>query len=482
MNIANQWLREVMRHCRSGVLLLACCAVAAQATPGKPGTLDATWASGSTLGAGKAVAGYPGYAQGVAVDSVGRVVAVGGCYRQGVPNASDICVARFTADGAIDSAFANEIKNLPPTLNGGVAYAVAIQNDGKILIVGTCADNLNKPQFCVLRLNASGSIDASFGAQAYALDSPESSGSAYALAIQPDGRFVLAGVCGSGNASTMCAMRYNANGMLDMSFNATGKVSTSIGPLSGATALAIDSDGKIVLGGGCFVDAPQLKFCALRYNVDGSIDTSFNQIGYTAVSLIGNATLRSLALQTDGKILLAGSCNDGVLAQFCAVRLLSDGAIDTSFGQAGIATPQLYPNENIATAMTIEPSGKILLAGQCKFNSTIDFCLARLSTNGTLDTSFGDGGRAREALYSDDDVANAMAIQSDGKILLAGYFLNNLGIDFAVLRFDGGAADPAASNANAVPLFNLGGLIGFIALLIVATSHRMNRLRVRATR
>ena len=254
-----------------------------------------------------------------------------------------------------------------------------------------------------------------------------------ALVAQPDGKLVLAGYC-QNPARNFCAVRLNPDGSLDTGFNATGKVILPVGSGDVATALALQRDGKLVLGGSCISNF-NLDFCVVRLNPDGSLDTSFNTTGKLILPVGSNSDqLTALAVQSDGKIVLAGYCNtgSGTSDLFCAVRLNADGSLDTGFNATGklILPVAVGSGGAQATALALQSDGKIILAGTCWNSSSDDFCAVRLDANGGLDTSFGVSGKLRQPVGSSADQALALAVQPDGKLVLAGTCFNGATYDF----------------------------------------------------
>ena len=326
-----------------------------------------------------------------------------------------ITVKTPAAPGALDPTFGNGgrvIGDFFDPLN--VALGMAIQADGKIVVVGEGA-NSNTWDFAVVRYNTDGSLDTSFGGTGIVLTPVGNSHDlATSVAIQADGKIVVAG----GTGSSLAVVRYNPNGTLDTSFNGTGKVITSAS--SGAGDLAIQSDGKIVVAGGNAL---------IRYNTNGSLDTSFNGTGIVITQSSGIAS--SVAIQSDGKIVAAGGSQNS----FAVVRYNTDGLLDTSFNGTGIVTTPVGNSGSGAEELAIQPDGKIVAAGYA-VGANLDFAFVRYNPNGSLDTTFGGTGKVVTPVGDSVDYANSLAIQADGKIVAAGYSSNNSGSDFAVARLN----------------------------------------------
>ena len=232
-----------------------------------------------------------------------------------------------------------------------------------------------------------------------------------------------------------------APGDLDLTFGNGGKVLTPIGSGNDYSfGAAIQSDGKIVLAGESYNGANR-DFALARYNPDGSLDASFGS-GGKVVTPIGSRdeSAGDIAIQPDGKIVVAGySINADSFADFALVRYNANGSLDNSFGTGGKVTTSfgsVGSDVVIAHAIAIQADGKIVAAGR-SFGNFNKFALARYNTNGSLDTSFGTGGKLTTQISSNsNDEAYAVAIQSDGKIVVGGRSFNGATYDFAVVKYN----------------------------------------------
>jgi uncharacterized delta-60 repeat protein len=251
----------------------------------------------------------------------------------------------------------------------------------------------------------------------------------------------------------------NADGSLDASFGGpsgtgNGSFLLPIGTNSDvAFAVALQPDGKIVVSGYCYNGGED--FCVARLNADGSLDASFDGPGGAGNGKFllpigsGGEYGRAVALQPDGKIVVAGYCSNGSNLDFCLARLNADGSFDADFdGPSGTGDGSfLLPigaSFDLAAALALQPDGKIVVAGGCSNGSNSDFCLARLNADGSLDASFDgpDGagnGKILLPIGTSHDTANALALQPDGKIVVAGNCIANSGTyDFCIARLNGG--------------------------------------------
>jgi uncharacterized delta-60 repeat protein len=252
-----------------------------------------------------------------------------------------------------------------------------------------------------------------------------------AVAIQVDGKIVGAGEAGN----HFVVARYNTDGKLDTTFGGDGVVLTKIENHDAANALAIQVDGKIIIAGYSFMAFGKSDFVAVRYNPNGSLDTTFDGDGIVKTTIGTNDNqARAIAIQPDGKILLAGFAESGTNTDFAVVRYNSNGSLDTTFDSDGKVTTPIGTSSDLANSIELQPDGKIVLGGQSHNGSNFDFAFARYKTNGSLDTAFGGDGQVTVAIGAGLDIANSVAIQADGKIVAAGYSDNGLNDDFALIR------------------------------------------------
>ena len=367
--------------------------------------------------------------------------------------------ATLAADGSLDTTFGAAHTGLVTTDFGSgssdQAYALAIQSDGKTVVVGY-TDASGSYDFALARYDTDGSPDTSFGGAHTGLVTTDfGSGSydqAYALAIQSDGKLLVAGMSDASSSGdfALALARYNADGSLDTSFGLahTGFVTTDVGSHSyeAAHALAIQSDGKIVVAGASDASGSG-DFALARYTADGSLDTSFGPGGTGLVTTdfggSSNDQASALAIRSDGRIVVAGYRSNPISYDFALARYTADGSLDSSFGPGGnglVTTDFGGDSRDFAYALAIQSDGKILVAGESDVSGSVDFALARYTADGSLDTSFGPGG---SGLVTTDfgsslsDAAIALAIQNDGKILAAGYSTAPGTYDFALARYDG---------------------------------------------
>jgi uncharacterized delta-60 repeat protein len=304
------------------------------------------------------------------------------------------------------------------------------------------------------------SLGQSFGnGRALAERASSSRDLAYALAIQPDGKLVAAGR--SAPPWRFALARYTVGGKLDASFGRAGKVLTDVGSpgRSAVSALAIRRDGKLVVAGWKDVSALYEIVVVGRYDARGNLDPSFGRGGRVVTDFnLGkraSAWARALAIQVDGKPVVAGGrhivdCGVDCSWRFTLARYTANGKLDPSFGRRGKVLTRLGSGVAEAAAVAIQRDGKIVAAGR----SEEDFALARYTANGTLDPSFGRGGRVRTGFGSPGE-ATGVAIQADGKLVAAGHTSAG-SYDFALARYTAEGSLEAGFGSGGKVVTNLG--------------------------
>jgi len=314
---------------------------------------------------------------------------------------------------------------------------VATQQDGKILVGGYSSNGSNF-DFTVIRFNQDGSLDNTFGTNGIVV-TPVGTGDEYGLciAIQADGKILLAGYSGNSGNEDIALVRYNVNGTLDTSFDSDGKVLTPIGAgTDAAWSLTIQQDGKILLGGWSN-DGSQDNFALVRYNTDGSLDANFDGDGKVVTPVgSGGSSGRGVAVQSDGKIVLAGIASNGGNADFAVVRYNNNGSLDTGFANNGKAITAVGNSTDYAYSVAIQADGKIVVAGYSYSGSNADFAIVRYNPNGTIDTGFDGDGKVIASIGSGNDYALKVAVQTDGKLVVVGSAAIGSSSDIAVVRLN----------------------------------------------
>ena len=342
------------------------------------------------------------------------------------------CANTMAADGDLDTSFGGDGIVTTDIGSDEDGQSVAIQSDGKIVVSGGSGGD-----FAVVRYNTDGSLDTSFGIGGIVTtDIDSNNDTSMAVAIQPDGKLVVAGSSSNGSNKNFAVVRYNTDGSLDTSFDDDGIVTTDFGDTDGSGwGLLFQSDGKILVTGEFFNSLDQ-DFAVVRYNTDGSLDTSFGSGGIVTTDF-GNTDEGgwSSAIQDDGKILVAGSSTANTDTDFAIARYNTDGSLDTSFGSGGIVITDLGSDVDVCDDVTIQDDGKIVAAGVFDYNNDGHFAVVRYNTDGSLDTSFGTGGLVTTDIGT-GDWAYYVGIQADGKIIVTGDSHNGSNSDFAVVRYN----------------------------------------------
>ncbi|MEH2210726.1 putative Ig domain-containing protein [Nostoc sp.] len=340
----------------------------------------------------------------IVVQDDGKIVVAG------VSN-SNFAVVRYNSNGSLDSTFGTTGKVTTDFASTDIAYSIALQDDGKILVAGVSSSN-----FAVVRYNSNGSLDSTFGTAGKVTTDLGSTDIAYSIALQDDGKILVAGK----RNNDFAVVRYNSNGNLDTSFGTAGKIITNLGTIDIAYSIALQGDGKILVAG----VSSGSNFAVVRYNSNGSLDTSFGGTGKVITDIGTNTTdtAYSVSVQADGKILLAGVSS----SNFAVVRYDSNGSLDTSFGGTGKVITNLGGTD-IAYSVSVQANGKIIVGG----SSNSNFALVRYNSNGSLDTNFNTTGIITTDIGT-NTTDNAYALtQHDGTIIVAGVSANN----FAVARY-----------------------------------------------
>ncbi|MCX5192465.1 calcium-binding protein [Streptomyces sp. NBC_00249] len=400
-----------------------------------PGDLDPAFGPD-----GRVTTPFDGGAEGhdIARQADGKLVVAG-------VSAGGFSLARYLADGTLDPGFGGD-GTVTSDFGGGahVANAVAVQpSDGKIVVAGTTEVFAEEGGGCcffsVARYNTDGSLDAGFG-DGGLVRVEEFGGSADGadLAVQPDGRIIAAGKGGGGG---FALVRLNTDGSLDPGLGGDGAVVAGFTPNSPqdaggiARGMTLQPDGKILAVG--YVGNTAFDIGVARYLPNGTLDTTFSGDGMVTADFGGTEFGEAVAVQTDGKILAAGSGGAG----YALLRYNADGSADTGFATGGRTSVAFPGDGGVAYDMALQQNGKIVLAGRAddpNSSEANDFGLVRFHTDGTVDTGFGGDGFVVTG-FLDWDEARAVLVQPDGKIVAAGV---GAGFAFALARYQGGDGTP----------------------------------------
>ena len=447
---------------------------------------------------------------GVAIQTDGKIL-IAGSSNTGAATGADFAIARFSAAGALDGGFGTSgvvrtdfVGSRSDTAND----LVVRQSDGKILVAGDTSGS--STDFALVRYNADGTPDSSFGPNGDGKVTESGLGSVQSLALDSNGNVVVAG--------NSWVVRYTASGSRDVSFNGGGLLSVG-GNIGSVQGVAIDASNRVVVAGyrfGAVSGSSLYDFTAARYNVNGTLDVNFAAVDFGGTYDFPQA----IAIDSLGRVIVAGytqNLSNSQLTDFGVVRYNAlGGGLDTAFGAGGKTTIDFTGNYDAAGSLAIDASNNIIVGGSARTTSGSDqVALVRLRVaNGSVDTSFGFGGRIvdtqNSSFYPSFDLAldaagkivvgtqsnllryttagsldlqvntnssvnqiSGVAIQADGKILIAGYRYSsgNTGIDFGVARFDAtGTPDVSFGPKGVVRTDFIGSKTDFAADLVVRQS------------
>jgi uncharacterized delta-60 repeat protein len=381
-----------------------------------PGDLDPTFSGDGVVTYDSGV-GVRDVGDAVAIQPDGKIVVVGTSFNAAIEY---LFVLRYNSDGTLDTTFAGDgIATYSSGIN--IGNAVAIQPDGKIVVAGASSNGSNM-DVVLLRFNSNGTLDSTFGTNGVVRYNGVANGSdsGNAVAIQQDGKIVVAGYVWNGflNYDDVMLLRFNSNGTLDNTFGTNGVVvyNSMAYSTDSAEAVTIQQDGKMVIVGHR-ASAAGADVLVLRYNSNGTLDGTFGGSGVVVYDGTRIDQGFALGIQQDGKIVIAGiTATDGTV-EVLVLRYNGVGTLDNTFGTNGVVTYQGGTWGGTAYAVAIQSDGKIVVTGDIETSTGPNLLVLRYNSNGTLDNSFGING---VVTYNAGNRGNALAIQSDGKIVVTG--------------------------------------------------------------
>ncbi len=406
--------------------------------------------------------------------------------------------AALAVPGQLDTSFGQGGFVHPDLGATEVGRAMVLQPDGKIVVAGTRAGATSSSIVVARFLNPSGALDSTFGAQGFTTSNFSTADDGNALALAPGGDLLIAGSTTQAANSHLIVARLTPAGKLDLTYGAnmsgafidplggeaglsvvarpTGDVlvggnsnnnlgvidgtdpsgvknvgfNSPAGPLTGSTtvnAVALQPDGELLQAGTYTPAGGTGVFYVTRLNVNSGspVDSSFGTDGRAKFSFGGNAQLSAMVLQPDGRIVLVGSTTVGSTTDFAIARTLANGQPDTSFGQNGTAS--VTGGSESAQAVALQGDGKIIVAGVHSTAGGPEIEVVRLKSDGTLDSTFASGGKAIVPIGSSAFIS-AVAVQPDGKILLAGTAGSATAKDLLVVRLQGDSSGTGGSGGG----------------------------------
>jgi uncharacterized delta-60 repeat protein len=373
----------------------------------------------------------------IAIQSDGKLVLAGYSFN-GADD--DFAIMRFNADGSPDTTFGvTGSVTTPIGASDDQAIAVAIQADGKIVAAGFSNAGGANNDFALVRYNANGTLDGTFGVGGK-VTTPvlAADDQARSVAIQANGRIVAAGWAANATNYDFAVVRYTTAGALDGTFGVGGRVTTTVGASDDqAYAVAIQPNGRIVVAGDARNGGGNLDVAVVRYLAGGGLDGTFGVGGRVTTPIgAGDDTARDLLLQPDGKLVVSGSSWNGTNFDLAVLRYATGGALDGTFATGGIQQVALGIGHDLGYGAAMQPDGKIVATGWTNNGADWDYGLARLNTNGSLDASFDVDGKLQAAVGNDDGFGEGVVVHPDGRLFVAGHADNTSDADFALVGFD----------------------------------------------
>ncbi len=378
---------------------------------------------------------------GIAVQPNDKIVVVGTSDDRS--GSSDFAVARFNTDGSLDPSFNGDGRVTTRfSARDDVGSGIAVQSDDKIVVVGTSDNKSGRSEFAVARFNVDGSLDPRFnftGKVIVSFSGGNDVGSG--IAVQPNGKIVVVGTSDDGSGSSEFAVaRFNVDGSLDLSFNFTGKVTVSFsGGNDVGSGIAVQPDDKIVVVGTSDDGSGISELAVARFNVDGSLDPAFSGDGKVTTSFTPGYDVGSgIAVLSDGKIAVVGTSDDLNTTWFAVARYNVDGSLDSSFLFDGtVITKFSFAGDDMGSGIAIQSDDKIVVVGAADDErGALKFAVARFNADGSFAANANSTGKVTTSFSPGDDVGSGIAIQSDDKIVVVGTSDDGSGSsDFALARY-----------------------------------------------
>lgn len=390
------------------ISIMTCCCMGALA---QAGSLDLTF---NSVGYDLNFTNHYSQAFSVLIQPDGKMVAAG----NHTDGNFDFAASRYNPDGSPDISFANSGNFLESIGGDDWCYSILLQPDGRLIMTGTSGERI-----AVVRLLTDGTLDSSFsvnGMLTIKIDNKPSEGRCAAL--QPDGKILVGG---QDDEDEIVVIRIASDGIIDSSFGVNGVAYSGVtGSPSFCNSITIDHDGKIVAAG-----YATNNMVLIRFNEEGFADNTFDSDGIIILDYDNfiHEALNSVLVQPDDKILVGGSA----LNDFLLLRFNEDGSADTTFSQDGVKMLDINGGQDFIHGIALQADGKIVATGKSEDN----LALMRLEEDGSLDNSFGNGGGVLTSVpNSNATKGNAIALQEDGKIVVAGA-VDSGDFKFTVFRY-----------------------------------------------
>lgn len=393
----------------------------------------------------------------VAIQNDGKIVVVGySDINSQFEKLSISAIVRYNADGSVDNTFSGDTQNF------GFKFiypnSAVIQKDGKIVIAGQTKMLTGEDEYSttsdifVARYNDDGSVDTGFGYHGIqSSDFGANNENVTSVKLQFDGKIVISGITFNGSNNDFALARYDINGDPDSTFGNNGLKTTDFGNSNEIfSVLSISKDEKIIVVG----NSDNNNFAMARYNIDGSPDTTLSENGRFlqgfGAAYQGQTSFTATAVQSDEKMIAVGTTWNGSNSDMIVVRYNTNGSLDTTFGDNGVKMVDFGVFKDGATSVAIQSNGKIVVAGFTSDQSGSHFALFRLNKSGSFDSSFIING-SPEINRTELGRINALSLLNDGKILVAGTLWNGSNNDFGLMCFK--------SNGNLDSSFGVNGIV-----------------------
>jgi uncharacterized delta-60 repeat protein len=417
---------------RSPLLLVALAAAGLAGVQAAPGDLDSTFGTG-----GKVVTDpFSGPASEDTITSLrraGKGLLVAAGYTGPVPN-YDLALARYRNNGSLDPTFGTGGKVKTDLGADEFAESLIVLNGGAVAVAGgtTGAPTLD---FLVARYRRNGSLATGFGTDGATTTDFGGDDYAWAIARQKDGRLVVAGETENGD-SDLALARYQADGSLDPDFGAAGKVITDLDMMEDESAfdVQLQENGRILIAGVRRAGG-EADFLLARYLANGDPDPDFGAgTGWVAIDFGGDDFGHNVAVQKDGRILIAGASDANGSSDFAVARVDAQGTLDLDFGMGGqVLTP--IGDYDGADSIRVQKDGRILAAGRAEVAGNFNFAVVRYLEDGTPDDTFGNAGVVHTDINGEFDGIFGAVVQQKRRLAVAGV-TRQAGMDrFALARY-----------------------------------------------